>query len=286
MGLPMVQVFMIAARQISRPIADRVIRYGKTHGVFRNRLLIPLGRGLAHLTTRLRMKHLGLGRPATLAPVSEEAALEQASDFVQQVVLFSYSVAVFASYYFYTKQTAPETVKAELFYEFKKDSEEKLNDLNDRLERIEKLLLKNVSSSSSATNDGKVWPKDDEKCAESEGQQVATSSSERPRFKRISSLPVDETVKVVVSGNEQYVIARRGTSVSIEPLEIVQQRRTPFKFRHQPASASKQQHTFFDRADNDHDTESDNKSEGDVSNPQYQSSDRAPSPNCEQKMGL
>ncbi|VDK24971.1 unnamed protein product [Anisakis simplex] len=163
------------------------------------------------------------------------------------------------------------------------DSEEKLNDLNDRLERIEKLLLKNVSSSSSATNDGK---KDDEKCAESEGQQVATSSSQRPRFKRISSLPVDETVKVVVSGNEQYVIARRGTSVSIEPLEIVQQRRTPFKFRHQPASASKQQHTFFDAADNDHDTESDNKSEGDVSDPQYQSSDRTPSTNCEQKMGL
>ncbi|VDK22093.1 unnamed protein product [Anisakis simplex] len=90
MGLPMVQVFMIAARQISRPIADRVIRYGKTHGVFRNRLLIPLGRGLAHLTTRLRMKHLGLGRPATLAPVSEEAALEQVafSDFHRHLDFF------------------------------------------------------------------------------------------------------------------------------------------------------------------------------------------------------
>ncbi|VDM24747.1 unnamed protein product [Toxocara canis] len=71
------QVFMIAARQISRPIADRVIRYGKTHPLFRNQLLIPLGRGLAHLTTRLRMKNLGLGRPASLAPVSEETALEQ-----------------------------------------------------------------------------------------------------------------------------------------------------------------------------------------------------------------
>uniref|UniRef100_A0A0M3HNK7 Uncharacterized protein n=1 Tax=Ascaris lumbricoides TaxID=6252 RepID=A0A0M3HNK7_ASCLU len=182
---------MIAARQISRPIADAVIRYGRTHPLFRNRMLIPLGRGLAHLTTRLRMKNLGLGKPASLAPVSEETALEQASDFVQQLVLFSYSVGVFAGYYFYTKYTTPETVKADDFDIFRKSGSE----------------------------------------VEENGNVITAN---RPRFKRISSLPVDEAAKVVLSGSEQYVVARRGTSLSIEPLELVLLRAEPFKFRRHP----------------------------------------------------
>uniref|UniRef100_A0A914ZQB6 OPA3-like protein n=1 Tax=Parascaris univalens TaxID=6257 RepID=A0A914ZQB6_PARUN len=187
MGLPMIQVLMIAARQISRPIADAVIRYGRTHPLFRNRMLIPLGRGLAHLTTRLRMKNLGLGKPASLAPVSEETALEQASDFVQQLVLFSYSVGVFASYYFYTKYTTPETMKADDFHLFRKENCERLKALDSRLERIERILLRDASSKSSNESGSEV----------EKNEKVVTAN--RPRFKRISSLPVDEAAKVVLS---------------------------------------------------------------------------------------
>ena len=68
---------MIMARQLSRPVADTVMRYGKEHPLFRNRILIPVGRKIVHLTTRLRMKNLGLGEPTTVAPVSEASALEQ-----------------------------------------------------------------------------------------------------------------------------------------------------------------------------------------------------------------
>lgn len=35
----------------------------------------------------------------------------EASDFIQQVVLFSYSVGVFAGYYYYTKWFTSETMK-------------------------------------------------------------------------------------------------------------------------------------------------------------------------------
>lgn len=45
MGFPMIQVFMIAARQVSKPVADAVLKYGKDHPVFRTKLLIPIGRG-------------------------------------------------------------------------------------------------------------------------------------------------------------------------------------------------------------------------------------------------
>jgi hypothetical protein len=79
MGLPMVQVMMIFVRQLSRPVADRVIKYGKDHPFFRNKVLIPVGKNIVHMTTRLRMRNLGLGTPTTVAPVSEAAALEQVS---------------------------------------------------------------------------------------------------------------------------------------------------------------------------------------------------------------
>lgn len=79
--------------------------------------------GLVRFTSRLRMKRLGLGEPISQAPISESAALEQASDFVQQLVLFSYSVGVFAGYYFYTKMTTPESLKIEDYEEFKQQQE-------------------------------------------------------------------------------------------------------------------------------------------------------------------
>lgn len=44
MGLPMIQVFMIVARQMSKPVADLVMRYGKNHPLFRNKILVPIGR--------------------------------------------------------------------------------------------------------------------------------------------------------------------------------------------------------------------------------------------------
>lgn len=44
MGVPMVQVFMIVARQMSKPVADLVMRYGKSHPLFRNKVLVPIGR--------------------------------------------------------------------------------------------------------------------------------------------------------------------------------------------------------------------------------------------------
>ncbi|CAI4224825.1 unnamed protein product [Auanema sp. JU1783] len=77
MGFPMIQVVMIAARQISKPIADAVLKYGKSHPTFRNKILIPIGRGIARFTTRLRMKNLGLGAPLAPVQISEAAALEQ-----------------------------------------------------------------------------------------------------------------------------------------------------------------------------------------------------------------
>uniref|UniRef100_A0A0N5A7V9 Mitofilin n=1 Tax=Syphacia muris TaxID=451379 RepID=A0A0N5A7V9_9BILA len=173
---------MIAARQISRPIADRILRYSKLHPFLRKRVLIPLGRGLAHLTTRIRMKNLGLGSPVTLAPVSEAAALEQASELMQQVVLFTYSVGVFAGYYFYTKYTTPETVKSEAFNAFK-------------------MVLRNVdihktsSASSQESSKCKDWPLDGVV-----SRVILPSNEEYVVFRSDDLVVVEPVVNVVLKG--------------------------------------------------------------------------------------
>ncbi|MFH4979487.1 hypothetical protein AB6A40_006196 [Gnathostoma spinigerum] len=224
MGLPMIQVFMIAAKQISRPVADYVLRYGKDHPMFRNGLLIPLGRALARLSTRLRMKYLGLGKPLTLASVSEATALEQASEFVQQLVLFSYSVCVFAAYYAYTKKTAPEYVSAASFNEFKETTEEQLRSLERHIEELRCLLVIDQTP-----------PYRRRHCLQEQqaydGPKHLSSSVRRHDCPKISSLPIDEAERIVLSGAEQFIVTRRGRSVCIEPLYSVIMSDKHYEFR-------------------------------------------------------
>ncbi|KAK0411226.1 hypothetical protein QR680_005550 [Steinernema hermaphroditum] len=221
MGLPMVQVVMIAARQVSKPIADAVIRYGRDHPVFRNRVLIPVGQALAHMTIRLRMKNLGLGRPAAIAPVSEAAALEQASDFVQQIVIFTYSVGVFAIYYAYTKYTAEESVTKEHLEELKAGYEEKYDELRVEVEKLQKQLAELTV----------VRMK---KLQESEKSSPPASTSKGGKyskpFPRVSSLPLDDAAQIV-GGDGTYFCFQSGTSVAVEPPHVVLTRHEPFQFR-------------------------------------------------------
>lgn len=233
MGFPMIQVFMIAARQVSKPIADYVLRYGKDHPVFRNKLLIPIGRGLVRFTSRMRMKRLGLGEPITHAPVSEAAALEQASDFVQQLVLFSYSVGVFASYYFYTKLTTPDSLKTEEFQDFKEQQERAIKELRLQIESLEQRLVaqqkRNFFSQLGFSKDSEEEPPKSKPAAASESttasKEKPTSSEAKPpapaseslkqRFQRISSLPIDAAASLILD-DEEYLVVRRGSSVGIE----------------------------------------------------------------------
>ncbi|EFO95331.1 hypothetical protein CRE_09264 [Caenorhabditis remanei] len=226
MGFPMIQVFMIAARQVSKPIADAVLRYGKDHPVFRNKLLIPIGRGLVRFTSRMRMKRLGLGEPITHAPVSEAAALEQASDFVQQLVLFSYSVGVFASYYFYTKLTTPDSLKIEEYQEFKEQQERAIKELRLQIESLEQRLAaqqkRNFFSQLGFSKDSDEEPPKSKpsECKEKPASEPAKpeskqSESLKQKFQRISSLPIDAAASLILD-DEEYLVVRRGSSVGIE----------------------------------------------------------------------
>ncbi|CAK5096351.1 unnamed protein product [Meloidogyne enterolobii] len=45
MGIPAIQLFLIFARQMAKPVSNRIMTYGRKHPFFRNKILIPAGRG-------------------------------------------------------------------------------------------------------------------------------------------------------------------------------------------------------------------------------------------------
>jgi len=193
MGIPMVQVFMIMARQMSKPVADKIMQYGKQHPGFRNKILIPVGRSIVHLTTRLRMKNLGLGAPTSVAPVSEATALEQASDVIQQIVIFSYSVGVFAAYYYYQKANEKESVTFDHLGQIKDDMDAKFFELNRRLDMIEKQLKYTIESRSLLGG----------LLARSKSESNLNSEPSSSGF--TSSIPFDEAVrKLTASGRQSF----------------------------------------------------------------------------------
>ncbi|KHJ87303.1 RNA polymerase Rpb3/Rpb11 dimerization domain protein [Oesophagostomum dentatum] len=193
---------VVEACKISKPVADAVLRYGKDHPIFRNKILIPIGRGLVRLTTRLRMKRLGLGEPTVVVQVSESAALEQASDFVQQLVLFMYSVGVFSGYYFYTKITTPDTLKSYEFMEFREDNDKVLAELRLRVELLESALKKAGVKVPPLPVPPPPSPASDSNSAPSPTTDSAkqNSSQASSRFPRVSSLPVDAASNVILKG--------------------------------------------------------------------------------------
>ncbi|KAK5974112.1 hypothetical protein GCK32_006538, partial [Trichostrongylus colubriformis] len=194
---------VVEACKISKPVADAVLRYGKNHPLFRTKILIPIGRGLTRMTARLRMKRLGLGEPTVIPAVSEAAALEQASDFVQQLVLFVYSLGVFWGYYIYTKVTTPETLKVSEFEEFREVNEKVISELQLRVEQLEAALR----------NRGIKIPVISPTGVEKRSEANTQAAQEKPapqqegqpqppkrRFPQISSLPVDTASNVLLKG--------------------------------------------------------------------------------------
>ncbi|KAI1720792.1 optic atrophy 3 protein (OPA3) domain-containing protein [Ditylenchus destructor] len=137
MGLPMIQVVMIIARQMSKPVSDQLMRYGRDHPPFRNKVLIPIGRGIVHLSTRIRMKNLGLGSNKEIAEISEHKALEQASEFLQQVVILCYTVGVFYIYYTYTKSNEKEPTTVEDLQRVKEEMGTEIQSLNRRIDILQ-----------------------------------------------------------------------------------------------------------------------------------------------------
>ncbi|KAF7637118.1 hypothetical protein Mgra_00003506 [Meloidogyne graminicola] len=114
------------------------MNYGRKHPFFRNRILIPVGRGITNITTRLRMKDLGLGKPKTLVQLSDEAALEQASDILQETVLYIYGITIFSLYYYFSKAAEKHSVTHDDLKELVDRIENRFDQIQVEIEALKK----------------------------------------------------------------------------------------------------------------------------------------------------
>ncbi|KAI6213789.1 putative OPA3-like protein [Aphelenchoides besseyi] len=207
MGLPMVQVFMIMARQLSKPVSDFVMRQGKAHPGFRDKMLVPVGRGIVNLTTRLRMRNLGLGAPTNLGPISESTALEQASEFVQQIVIFGYSVGVFAAYHYYSKMNEKEVVLADDFRKLLVELDTRFAFVEKRLDDVD-MQLRNMNKSVV------------DKIFRSKSDPVLNKTTENASSRPIStSIPFDEALQKVMPSNRADELKSRNVKVTTASVE-------------------------------------------------------------------
>uniref|UniRef100_A0A1I7Z4G2 Endoplasmic reticulum transmembrane protein n=1 Tax=Steinernema glaseri TaxID=37863 RepID=A0A1I7Z4G2_9BILA len=123
MSIALLEAAYIFAKQMSKPLSDYVMRYGKNNPAIRNRVLIPMGTKIANVVTMVQMKKIGMGRPSTLPEVTEPVALERASEVVQQAVIFTYSLGLYVIYYGITTMIEQKKAKTHEENEVKKNSD-------------------------------------------------------------------------------------------------------------------------------------------------------------------
>uniref|UniRef100_A0A0K0F0K6 OPA3-like protein CG13603 n=1 Tax=Strongyloides venezuelensis TaxID=75913 RepID=A0A0K0F0K6_STRVS len=138
MGIPFGQLALVAVRQMSKPISERIMKYGKSHPAFRDKALVPCGRFMIKFTQKLRFKFLGLKQVQEPLPISEKEALEQASEVIQQIVMFLYSVAAIWIYSIYNSSNIGKKNK------YVEESE--LEELVQKLHQENSTLLKQIES--------------------------------------------------------------------------------------------------------------------------------------------
>ncbi|EPB69622.1 hypothetical protein ANCCEY_11285 [Ancylostoma ceylanicum] len=155
-----------------------------------------------------KKNHFIFSVESTGALKSAELVVEacKASDFVQQLVLFMYSLGVFSGYYFYTKITTPETVKVHEFEEFREETDKVITELRLRVELMES-ALKKAGVKVIARPPPPAQPSaDSAPVSNANPPQQDSSQKTNPRFPRVSSLPVDAASNVVLKGEARKSI--------------------------------------------------------------------------------
>uniref|UniRef100_A0A183F9X8 Dolichol-phosphate mannosyltransferase subunit 3 n=1 Tax=Heligmosomoides polygyrus TaxID=6339 RepID=A0A183F9X8_HELPZ len=121
------------------------------------------------------------------------------------LVLFTYSLGVFWGYYVYTKLYTPETLKVDEFNDFRDGTIEAVTELRRRVEQLE-AVLRNSGMKIPAYVPSASDKKSDSGDKVSAKEQQESSQQPKPRFPRISSLPIDSASSVVLKGEGQCII--------------------------------------------------------------------------------
>ncbi|VDK39061.1 unnamed protein product [Taenia asiatica] len=108
-AFPIFKLGVLAVKQISRPIANRLKQKASHNGFFRRYLCIPSGQ-LYHIwNTRLKLKLLGLGKPKDVKRLPDENAAEVGAEILGECIMFS--IGAFILFLEYRRQSKNEAEK-------------------------------------------------------------------------------------------------------------------------------------------------------------------------------
>ncbi|KAJ8725985.1 hypothetical protein PYW07_000683 [Mythimna separata] len=85
---PLFRLGTLLARQLSKPIADRIKQFALDHPWFRRAVCARTGRAFHTVQLRLRLWTLALRQPRALPPLSEQAALSAGADILGEIAVF------------------------------------------------------------------------------------------------------------------------------------------------------------------------------------------------------
>ena len=119
-AFPVFKLGVLAVKQISRPIANRLKQKASYNGFFRRYVCIPSGQRkfgpclsffiVYHIwDTRLKLKLLGLGKPTDVKKLADENAAEVGAEILGEIIMFS--IGAFLIYLEYRRQSKNETEK-------------------------------------------------------------------------------------------------------------------------------------------------------------------------------
>ncbi|KAJ8729775.1 hypothetical protein PYW08_001356 [Mythimna loreyi] len=86
---PLFRLGTLLARQLSKPVAEKIKRFAMDHPWFRRAVCVRTGRVFYTLQLRLRIWTLALRQPLELPPLSEQAALHSGADILGEVTVFA-----------------------------------------------------------------------------------------------------------------------------------------------------------------------------------------------------
>ncbi|KAK6107684.1 ribonucleoside-diphosphate reductase large chain, putative [Brugia malayi] len=140
MGIPVIQLVVAFGRQMSRPIARKIIAYAIKHPYLRNRILVPVGRSLHAISFRLRIKSIGLAVPSKTPTVTEQQAIEMASETLVEALIYLLTVVLIYAIY----RSNPEKAKASDVEKYVKENEDRIAKFEEKLKEQDELALKIV----------------------------------------------------------------------------------------------------------------------------------------------
>ena len=136
MPLPLLKLAFLLVRQASKPVAKYIAGRAREYRVFKDWICVPIAQRVHRWEVKAKMRSLNLGtsKVTKVPPLSEARAVEQGSELLSEVLV--YSIASFIVVYEYNRSSEKEQEKEERLEAERVAVRARVTELEERVERM------------------------------------------------------------------------------------------------------------------------------------------------------